>query len=57
MKDNWTWVNELIQNLVCSGIAALWLYTIYEGRQMPYQLDLAFMAVLLFLGLKGYKAK
>ncbi len=55
--DKWTWVNELLQNLVCSGIAALWLYLIYSGRLVPDQLDIAFAAVLVFLGLKSYKTR
>jgi hypothetical protein len=55
--DKWSWCNELVQNLVCSGVTTLWLYLIYIGRAIPTQLDLAFGAVLFYLGFKTYKTK
>lgn len=54
--DRWTWANELLQNLVCAGVAALWLYLNFMGRSVPDQVGWAFAAVLLFLGFKSYKA-
>jgi hypothetical protein len=53
--DKWSLLNEILQNLVASAIAALWVSLIYYGRPVPQSLDLAFAAVLVFLGLKGFK--
>jgi hypothetical protein len=53
--DNWSLLNELVQNLVVSGIAVVWLSMIYYGRPVSQSLDLAFAAVLVFLGMKSYR--
>lgn len=55
--DSWTDLNEILQNLVCAGVATLWLYLIYAGRPVPDFLNLAFTAVLISLGIRAHKKK
>ncbi len=53
--NKWTWLDEILQNLIASGISALWCSLIYYGRPVPQNLDMAFLAVLVSVGIKLYK--
>lgn len=53
--DKWTWLNEVVQNLVALAVVGVWLYLVAVVKEVPVSVDLVLGAVLLFLGFQGYQ--
>ena len=56
MNDSWTWLNEVVQNIMGVAVVGTYLYLTIVGRDTPAILETFAAAILIFFGFKVYKA-
>jgi hypothetical protein len=55
MMDNWSKLNEIVQNLLALSVVGTYLYLVIVGATVPLALVGFATAVLLYFGFKTYK--
>jgi hypothetical protein len=59
--DNWSWINEVCQNVVGVGVMVLWgvleaIATTTPDISVPAEVNVAALATMAFYGFKVYQA-
>jgi hypothetical protein len=53
--DNWSKLNEVVQNILALGVVGTYLYLVIVGATVPLALVGFTTAILLYFGFKAYK--
>jgi hypothetical protein len=51
----WTWLDEIVQNMIGVSVVGTYLYLVIVNRDAPLALEALVAAVLFYYGFKAYR--